>query len=182
MAMMLQGSDGIMDEALPLADLAASLRLPDGYETIPGQITRMQGRLRAAIAMVEGRTGKALIARNFVLQGTVEAGKRVPLPVSPVAAVGAIELQQGSAAFDLSVEFIEVHPYRPIAVLSQAVRSGSRLTMSVTAGYSSWAQVPAPLREAVLMLAEQFDTGEEINEVIDGLIAPYRQLRIGGVV
>lgn len=180
MAMMVQGSDGIDDGALPVAELAASMRLADGYDTVPGQVERMRARLQAAIATVERRTGKALIARNFVLHGTAEAGSRVSVPVSPVSAVVSVAVQIGSATVDLGDASVEPHPHRSVVVLSQSVRSGARLTMTVTGGYGAWAQVPAPLAEAVLSLAEQLDRGEAAPEQVDGLIFPFRELRIGG--
>ena len=83
MAITVQGSDRITDEALPLAELAAQMRLPDGYDTVPGQLDRMRARLRAAIASVEARCSKILIARDVVVSGAAPGGSRVTLPVAP---------------------------------------------------------------------------------------------------
>lgn len=182
MAMMVQGSDGIEDGALPVAELAASMRLADGYDTVPGQLDRMLARLRAAIATVERRTGKVLIERNFVLQGTAEAGTRVVVPVSPVSAVLSAAVQIGSVSVDLGDATVEPHPHRPVVVLTRSVRSGTSLTITVTGGYSAWDQVPAPLREAVLTMAEQLDRGDAGTGQVECLISPYRALRIGGGV
>ncbi len=181
MAMMVQGSDEIADEAVPVADLAMSMRLPDGYDAVPGQVARLRSRLRAAIVTVERRTGRALIARTFTLEGTAPGGRGVPLPIGPVAAVTSAEVRSGTGAVPLSVDAVEGYPHRPVAMLRQALVEGSRITMTMEAGYSVWAQVPEPLREAVLHLAEALDMGEaDATPRLEGLIAPYRRLRIGG--
>ena len=75
-------------EAIPLAPFRAHLRMGTGFGEDTLQDGVLEGFLRAAIATVESRTGKVLVARNFV----VEVNRwRDPLaqvlPVAPVRAV-----------------------------------------------------------------------------------------------
>ncbi|CTQ50910.1 head-tail connector protein [Jannaschia donghaensis] len=182
MAMIVQGSDGITEEALPVADLAACLRLMDGYDTVPGQMARLRSRLRAAITMVEGRTGHVLVARDLQLTGAAQGGFREIVPLSPLVAVTRAEVRQGLVSVDLGAATIEPHPHRPTIVFARAVQPGAILSVAVTAGYSAWEQVPAPLREAVLAMAQGLDGAENMTATTEALIAPYRAMRIGGGV
>ncbi|SDZ30733.1 phage conserved hypothetical protein, phiE125 gp8 family [Jannaschia faecimaris] len=180
MAMMVQGSDGIEDDVLPVADLAASMRLADGFESVPGQMARLRGRLRAAIAIVETRTSKVLVAREFMLRGVAKDGTRQAVSISPLVEVIAAEVQQGTTVVDLGEVLVEPHPHRAVLVFERSLRVGAVLTLRVTAGYSAWSQVPAPLREAVLMIAQGLDSGDDVTAQAESLMAPYRALRIGG--
>jgi len=87
MAIRVQTGQAIADEALPVAELAAQMRLPDRYEDVPGMTDRLCLRLRSAIAVVERRLGKALIQREFVLTGVSEGGDVAALPIAPVPSV-----------------------------------------------------------------------------------------------
>lgn len=180
MTMMVQGSEEIAEGALPVADLASALRLPDGYETVPGQMARLQARLRAAIETVEARSGKILLARTVTLTGSATGGGRAALPVAPVAEVVAASMRHGPESIALGGAYVEPQVHRPVLVLGRDVRAGTTLTVTIAAGYSTWEQVPAPLREAVLILAGGLDSGEDVAGAVDTLIAPYRLRRIGG--
>lgn len=180
MTMMVQGSEEIAEVALPVADLVAALRLPDGYETVPGQMARLQARLRAAVETVEARSGKILLARQVTLTGGATGSGREALPVAPIAEVVSATMRQGPDDVALPDARLEPQGHRPVLVLGRHVRAGTALKVTVEAGYSAWAQVPAPLREAVLTFARGLDGGEDVAGTVDALIAPYRLRRIGG--
>ena len=182
MVMMVQESQRIEDEALPVAGLAAALRLPDGYDAVPGQVERLRSRLRAAIATVEDRTGRILVRRELKLQGVATGGVRQVLPVTPVSAILESWVQRGLAVVALGHAVVEPRPHRPVAVFERALRPGATVQMTVTAGYGAWADVPAPLQAAVLTIAQGLDLGQDVREEAAALLAPYRSVRIGGGV
>ena len=57
----------VPDEALPVALLREHLRLGTGFPDDSLQDALLAGFLRAALAAIEGRTGKALLERSFAL-------------------------------------------------------------------------------------------------------------------
>ena len=71
--------------ALPVAEFAAHLHLGTGFADDGSQDQVLESYLRAAIAAIEARTGKALIRRQFSWQLTVWRDAREQgLPVAPV--------------------------------------------------------------------------------------------------
>ena len=63
--MMLIEETPILTAALPVAELKAHLRLGSGFAEDSLQDPVLESFLRAAIAAIEARTGKILIAREF---------------------------------------------------------------------------------------------------------------------
>ena len=180
MVMMVQELQRIEDEALPVAGLAAALRLPDGYDAVLGQVERLRSRLRAAIATVEDRTGRILVSREVKLQGIATGGVRQVLPVTPVSEILEAWVQKGLAVVPLGHATVEPRPHRPVAIFERAIRPGATLQMTVMAGYDAWTDVPAPLQEATLTIAQGLDIGQDVREEAAMLLAPYRSVRIGG--
>ncbi|MBM3605834.1 MAG: hypothetical protein FJX25_14150, partial [Alphaproteobacteria bacterium] len=85
-------------EALPVAALRAHLRLAQGFEgpDDAAETAALAGFLRAAIATIEGRTGKVLLKRRFRMQlddWRDRLGQALPL--APVHRVEAIEIDNG---------------------------------------------------------------------------------------
>jgi len=182
MAMKLQRSEGIADEALPVAQLAAQMRLAETYDIVPGQSERLRLRLRAAISSIEARLGKVLIAREVVVAGLTGVGQEILLPIAPVAEVLGAELTMRSGPRALGPVTLRSDPHRPVALLSEAVGEGLPLTMTLRAGYGTWNAVPDALQQAVLLMAETLDAGDmAVGVQIDALLAPFRGLRLGGM-
>ncbi|WP_045319901.1 head-tail connector protein, partial [Limimaricola cinnabarinus] len=75
---------GVVPEtSLPVEGLRAHLRLGTGFAETGLQDTGLAGFLRAAIAAIEARTGKVLLARGFALELTRwRDACRQPLPVA----------------------------------------------------------------------------------------------------
>ncbi len=183
MAMMVQGSERIADADLPVAELAALMRLPDGYGDIPGQTGRLQAGLRAAIETIEARTGRILVARDVTLVGGAEGGARVTLGLVPVQSVRSIVARGVGGSIDLGPATVEAGAHTTTLALSRSVGAGTDLILTVAAGYSSWQQLPSPLREAVLLSARDIEEGVRDGAAqISCLISPYRPRRIGGSI
>ncbi len=181
MAMTVIDSEGIADGALPVAELAAQMRLADGFDVVPGLAARLRLRLRAAIGTVERRLGKAVIGREFTLAGPAQGGRRVVLPIAPVTGVVGVSVTRDGVPVLLGQAVVEEDCDHPVIVLPQSVGQGEWLRLTVQAGYGPWEAVPVDLRQAVLLTAEALDAGEGygLGEAAQALLAPFRSVRIG---
>jgi uncharacterized phiE125 gp8 family phage protein len=195
--MMLIEQTGVPDEALPVQELKDHLRLGTGFTDDGMQDALIRGYLRAAMAAIEGRTGKALIARRFQL---VLEDWRTPsdqaLPVAPVSAVVSVTL------VDVALVAVLVDParyrlvqdtHRPrltgVGYLLPTVPVEGRIEVVFDAGFGAdWADVPPDLGQAVLLLAaEYYDRRNELGEGVAGLphavqvlIEKWRTVRVLG--
>ena len=89
----------VPDTELPVEALKAHLRLGTGFGEDSLQDEVLIGFLRAAIAAIEARTGKALFRRDFSM--TLNAWQRgyvQPLPVAPVSGIVEVTLRDRIAA------------------------------------------------------------------------------------
>jgi len=162
---MLTELTGVPDGALPVADFRAHLRLGTGFADDSVQDALVGSYLRAAMAAVEGRTGKVLIARNFRL---TLADWRDPegqdMPVAPVTAILSLVLTDrgGQAStVDPARYRLVADTHRPRLAgagwLLPAVPAGGTAAVEFTAGFgAAWADVPADLRQAVFLLAAHY--------------------------
>lgn len=182
MAMTVIDSEGIADEMLPVEQLAAQMRLADGYDDVPGLSARLRLRLRAAIGTVERQLGKALIGREFTFSGTAGGGRKVVLPMAPVNSVVSVSVTRNGASIPLGKALVAPYAVRPVVTLEQAVAEGEWLRITVVAGYGPWSAVPDDLQQAVLLTAEALDAGEGngLGEAAQALLAPFRNVRLGG--
>jgi len=151
--------------ALPLAEMREHLRLGTGFADDAAQDAILESHLRAALAAIEGRTAKILLAREFLWQ--LEAWRDLDeqaLPVAPVVAVASITMRGRDGATTL-VEpgrwRLVKDAHRPRIVATGAMLAGIPLggsaEIAFTAGFGpAWADVPVDLRQAVLLLAAQY--------------------------
>ncbi len=159
--------------SLPVAELAAHLRLGTGFADDAVEMPGVESAIRAAIGVVERRTGRATIARGFVWRpGRCEAA----LPLIPVASVDAVAVVEGEA----------------LVVMSGWRLVGERITglpgdaeVTLTLGYGAWAEVPPDLRQAAILIgAALYEARGGVSPEMPGmaaaLMAPWRRLRIGG--
>lgn len=177
--MVLEETGAVPGAVLPVAALADHLRLGTAFVGDPLQAGLVESHLRAAIAAVEGRTGKALIARGFRLGLTVWRGDGAQaLPVAPVAALGEVALVDGARArvvLEAGRFRLEPDAHRPRVVAVSGVLpgipAGGRVEIGFTAGFgAAWADVPADLRQAVMLLAAQFyETRHDAGDAVAGL-------------
>lgn len=194
--MMLIDETAIADEVLPIEAFKAHLRLGSGFATGELQEPVLASFLRAAIAAVEGRTGKVLLARVFTLTVNAwQAGDWQALPVAPVSDVTQVEqvtADGGRTDIDLAGVWLERDSQRPKLRASgaalPAVPSKGSMAVHFEAGFApDWAGVPADLRQAVLMLAAHYyeyrqDTGLSKGCMpfgVSSLIERYKNIRLG---
>lgn len=152
----------LAEAALPLAALKAHLRLGTGFGDEDLQDEVLLRALRAAIAAIEARTGKAMLSRGFRLRLTAwrdPAGQ--PLPVAPVNSVTAVTYFNAAATPSLLDParwrlVIDTHrpQLAPASALLPPVPTGGAVEIDFIAGFGAdWADVPADLAQAVLILA-----------------------------
>jgi uncharacterized phiE125 gp8 family phage protein len=195
--MMLVEETGVPDAAVPVARLREHLRLGTGFGEDGLQDPVLAGFLRAAMATIEARTGKALIARDFVLTRTGwQFADRQPLPVAPVTAVAEVALVDagGSVTVLPSASYRLVQDTQRPFVLAigsvlPAAPPGGDIRVRFRAGFGeTFGDLPADLQEAVLMLAAHYhefrhDTGLGQGCMpfgVTALIERFRVLRISG--
>jgi uncharacterized phiE125 gp8 family phage protein len=175
--------DAVAEAALPVEELAVRLRLPDGWDAVPGQRARLVGQLRAAIEAVETRAGKALLRRGFTVLGRGAGCRRVGLPLSPVESVASAEISgpAGWEAVDLTEHRLLPDLHRPILVLRASPAAGRELRIALTAGWGGWAEVPPALQAAVMLLAEAMERGEIAGVMAElrALLGTWRPHRLG---
>ncbi len=165
------------------AALEAQLRLGEGFADPTGEGALLDRVIAAATAALEARLGAAFVARGFRLRTDAWGpGGRLVLPVGPVAEIAAARL--GGDA----LEGLTVAPGTSRQIVSRGgaplpcLGAGRVAELDFTAGYGTAAEVPAALREAVLLLAAHlYDdrTGVRAEPMlIDRLIGPYRPIRL----
>jgi len=80
--------------ALPVTQFKQHLRLGTGFGDDAVQDAVLESFLRAAMAAVEARTGKILIARDFSWTLTQwRSGDAQALPVAPVRRINALRME-----------------------------------------------------------------------------------------
>ena len=194
--MMLIEESQLPEAVLPVVALRRHLRLGTGFAEDDLQDAVLGSFLRAALAAIEARTGKALIARGFVwtLHRWRDA-QAERFPIAPVTAVTGIEVIDRFGA----AETVETSAYR-LEQDGQAPRlcaqgaalptlpEGGAAEIRFTAGFgAAFDDLPADLAQAVLLLAAHYYEYREATGLGQGcmpfgvtsLIARYRPLRMG---
>ncbi|MCB2110651.1 head-tail connector protein [Albidovulum sp.] len=194
--MMLSEVAAVPQTALPIAEFKDHLRLGTGFADDGAEDALAESYLRAAIAAVEGRIGKALIARDFLL---VLERWRWPdshaLPVAPVSGVISVTtVDRGTNAvlIDPSRYRLVIDIDRPRLVATGSILPGVPVGGTVevvfTAGFGrSWIDVPPDLAQAVFLLAAQYHELRNESGAADAmpfgvmaLIERWRTVRVLG--
>lgn len=194
--MMLTEETSVPGAALPVQALKDHLRLGSGFSDDGMQDGLIEGYLRAAMAAIEGRIGKVLVARRFKLTLQDWRGlSEQPLPVAPVSAVVSVTLFDGAMPAVVAGDRYRLVPdmHRPklvaVGVLLPQVPVDGRAEVVFDAGFGAiWAAVPADLAQAVLLLAAEFyenrhDLGLRVAglpAVVQSLIERWRTVRVLG--
>lgn len=193
--MMLIEETTVPDAALPVDAFKAHLRLGTGFGEDSLQDDVLKGFLRAALAAIEARTGKVLVARSFTLD--LSAWRDVTgqvLPVAPVSTVTRVALSDaqgsetvlGETAYRLDRD-MQAPVLRPSGASLPSVPTGGRVAVTFEAGMApDWGGLPADLGQAVLMLAAHYYEYRNDMALSDGcmpfgvtsLIQRYRPLRV----
>jgi uncharacterized phiE125 gp8 family phage protein len=151
--------------ALPVQQLKDHLRLGTGFADDTLQDALIESYLRAALATIEGRIGKALIARRFLwrLEGWRQANEQA-LPIAPVTQLVSVTVYDGlggSTLVSTSVYRLVPDTHRPkvagFGSTLPVIPSEGRVEIVFDAGFgTAWAAVPADLGQAVLLLAAEY--------------------------
>ncbi|KDB03409.1 gene transfer agent protein [Defluviimonas sp. 20V17] len=182
---------------LPVAEFKDHLRLGTGFADDAVQDGLAEGYLRSALAAIEGRIGKALISRDFswgVSYWRDPEGQALPLaPVSAVAALVLVDAAGIQTPADPAAYRLVKDSQRPrIAATGLAlptIPTGGEARITFTAGFGpAWTDVPADLRQAVLLLATGYyenrhDAGGPRDAMPFGvmaLIERWRTVRVLG--
>ncbi len=176
------------EEPVTLAELKAHVRLSGDDED-----ANLAGALVAAVRAIEARGGLAMMPQQWRMSLDAPPEETLFLPRSPVAAIDAVTvIDAGGAPQPVSPSLYDavygaggrIRPAGPWPAPGPAV-GGVRIDF--TAGYENADAVPAPLKQAVKMLAAYFlETREAAGETriyalpqgIDALIAPFREARL----
>lgn len=194
---MLVELEPVPGSALPVADLGAHLRLGTGFASDGLQDGLLASHLRAALAVIEGRIGKALISRRFRWEVPYwrEAGGAQALPLAPVSAVievAVVDAWGGRVVVSDSLWRLRRDSQRPklepVSTFFPPVPEGGLAEVVFDAGFGVWAAVPADLRQAVFLLAAEFyehrhDAGVgngALPRTVLGLIEGWRTVRLLG--
>ncbi|MES2664908.1 MAG: hypothetical protein V4712_02345 [Pseudomonadota bacterium] len=183
--------------ALPVQVLKDHLRLGSGFADDGMQDALIEGYLRAAMATIEGRIGKVLMARRMRLElDDWRNAEAQPLPVAPVSmvvSVTMVDAAQGAVVVPATAYRLVPDLHRPRVVgagsLLPSVPNGGVVKVVFEAGFSAiWAGVPADLQQAVLLLAAEYyehrhDSGAQAGGLPFGvvvLIERWRTVRVLG--
>jgi uncharacterized phiE125 gp8 family phage protein len=160
--MMLIEETQVPSAALPLAEFKAHLRLGTGFAEAGATDAYLEEILRAALAAAEGRTGKALYARNFRWSVSCwRESDRQALPIAPVSAILSLAVADragAETAIDPARYWLEKDSLRPYLVSSgtalPTIPVGGTAEVRFTAGFgAAWLSIPVELRQAVLLIA-----------------------------
>ena len=164
--------------ALPVGELAGHLRLGTGFADDGLELPAVESAIRAGIAVLERRTGRATIARAFVWR-PLRAAAAVPL--IPVGSVDAVEVVRGAdrvpaTGWRLTGEWMSGLP---------CPREGGAVEVLMTLGFGPWDAVPADLRQAAILIGASFyeargGVAPNMPAAAAALMGPWRRLRIGG--
>lgn len=185
----------VPQSALPVAEFREQLRLGSGFADDSVQDGVLERFLRAAMAAIEARTGKILIARGFAWTVNAWRGNTMqPLPVAPVSAITALVLidRDGEEqTVDASRYRLVPDAQRPAieakgGALPRIPTSGSA-RVNFTAGFgSNWSDLPMELAQAVFLLAAHYYeyrhetaySGSGMPYGVSALIERHRTLRL----
>ncbi len=163
--MMLTETGVVAAGVLPVAAFKDHLRLGTGFADDGFQDALVETYLRAAIAAIEGRIGKALLIRQFRL--ALEDWRRAddqPFPIAPVATVVSVTVFDGlGGSMLIAPDRYRLVPdmHRPHLVASgtalPVVPTGGRVEVIFEAGFgAAWSLVPRDLGQAVMLLAAEY--------------------------
>jgi uncharacterized phiE125 gp8 family phage protein len=195
--MMLTELTTVAGAALPVQGLKDHLRLGTGFAEDGMQDGLIEAYLRAAMAAVEGRIGKVLLARRFklVLDDWRSTGEQ-SLPVAPVSgivSVTVVDAAEAASVVDAGRYRLVPDMHRPklaaLGLLLPVVPMDGRAEVVFDAGFgANWAEVPADLAQAVLLLAAEYYEVRQVGEAgqaglpfaVQALIERWRTVRILG--
>lgn len=184
--------------AVPVRAFAGHLRLGSGFADDGAEDAVLELYLRAAMAAIEVRLGRVLLARDFAWTLThwrEDASQGLPVaPVRAVTSVTLVEPDGVETTVDPAAWSLLRDSARPRLVgrfgrsLPRIPRSG-HVELRFRAGFGeTWEEVPADLRQAVFLLAAHYYENRSDGETpaaglpysVLVLIESHRATRLGG--
>jgi uncharacterized phiE125 gp8 family phage protein len=195
--MMLTEQTAVPTAALPIQEFKDHLRLGTGFADDGVQDALAEGYLRAAMAAIEGRIGKALMSRDFLwLLDCWRDGMAQAVPVAPVSAVASLTVRDAggvATAVPAAAWRLVKDMHRPkiagVGGSLPAIPTGGQAEILFTAGFGpAWSNVPVDLAQAVFLLAAQFhenrhepgERGAGLPFGVMALIERWRTVRVLG--
>ncbi len=156
---------GPVNTVVPVRTFADHLRMGSGFADDGSEDVVLEMYLRVAAAAIEARVGKALITRRlrWVLTGW-QSCDRQGLPVAPVAEMVSVRVVDGgggSMVLDPGRYTLQPDTHRPTLVARTrsfpTIPEGGQAELVFDAGWGTEsADVPADLRQAVMLLAANY--------------------------
>lgn len=162
--MMLSEQNTVPDAALPIEEFTEHLRLGTGFADSAVQDGLIALQLRAAMAAIEARIGKVLLQRAFRWDLAEWRSADVQaLPLAPVQQIQSVRMVDRVGESRLVPEtrwrlVPDMHRPKVAATgfILPGIPTGGHVRIEFVAGFGAWKDIPADLRQAVLMLAAQF--------------------------
>lgn len=164
---------------VPIRELAAQLRLAQGFSDDGSEDVLLELYLRNATSVIERRTNGVLITRPFTYRiARLNRDGHLHLPIGPVEAIDTFRIIQSGTTVDLTAEQYVLEPGTrrqrvtgPGCGPLPGLHNGAVAELTFSAGYGpSWNELPDDLRHAVLMLATHFyENRDGETEADDGL-------------
>lgn len=184
----------VPNTALPVDDLRNHLRLSTGFADGGLEDGHLELCLRSAMATIEQRTGKVLLARAYRWSLTAWRDlARQALPVAPVSTITALRIvDQSGASTTADAEAYKLVPdaHRPQLVSRSltlpSIPVGGSAEIDFDAGYGAdWTDIPANIAQATVHLAgflyeHRLDANASVAlpAAVLSLIEPYREIRV----
>lgn len=195
--MMLTERTSVPASALPVGEFREHLRLGTGFADDTIQDSLLETCLRAAMAAIEARTGKALMVRLFAWNVTAWRDlARQTLPVAPVTRILLLKIiDRHGKENDIEPKryALERDAHRPrlasTSMFLPSIPVGGSAEIEFEAGYAgTWEKLPDDLKRAVLLLAATYyenryegaGAGSAIPYGVATLIERYRNVRLFG--
>ncbi len=179
-------------EPVSLIEAREFLRIDDDRDT-----ALIETLIAAARVALETRTGRVFVTQawRYVFDAW-PPDRLVHLPIAPLVSVDAVTVYDIDGdptvltATDYVVDLVGAPPRLKLnsGALAMPGQSLNGIEIDLTVGYGSAAEVPAPLKAAILQLVAHWyerrepvsfgGAGNDMPEGIDALIAPYRQVRL----
>ena len=179
--------------SLPFHTLKEHLRLGTGFAEEDLQDGLLETVMRAAISALEARLGVVLLSKQFSWQLTAWRNcDRQILPKRPVQnleSVVLIDVSDQETIIDLNEFALRKDTQSPSLAAHgcfPVIPMGGIAEIRFTAGFGeNWADIPADLAQAMILLASHFyenRNGAQVTEaqfppLVLSLIAPYQKIR-----
>lgn len=195
---MLTEQTAVPHEALPVQAMKDHLRLGTGFADDGMQDGLVAAHLRAAMAAIEGRTGKTLLARRFMLRlsrwRNPKGGQALPTaPVAALVSVAVLDATGVPTVLASDQYRLEPDMVRPrlsgTAGSLPTIPEGGAVEIVFDAGFGAdWASIPVDLAQAVMLLAAEFYEsrhdggrgGPALPLTVQALIERWRTVRVLG--